>query len=191
MPQVAAKLIAAEPSCDVPIAPASDEHFRRRTVLLVDDDTDVLMLLGETMTGLGHRVIKAQDGRAALECLLKYSAIDCIFSDVVMPHGMNGVQFAAAARAIRPNLPVLLASCYSFESIRRLGAIPEGVDFIAKPYTLTDLFALLDRPRAVPGPCRTVDRRGMRRRAALLPEDTGVVTSLPAPHAADKFNLHD
>jgi DNA-binding NtrC family response regulator len=118
--------------------------FRRRTVLLVDDDADVLALLGETMTALGHRVITAQDGRAALKCLLKYRSIDCLFSDVVMPNGMTGLQLMTAARAVRPGLPALLASSYPREIVSSLGEIPDNVEFIAKPYALSDLFSLLD-----------------------------------------------
>jgi CheY-like chemotaxis protein len=120
-------------------------RFRPRTVLLVDDDTEVLSLLAETMSGFGHRVIQAKDGPEALKCLLKYRSIDCIFSDVVMPNGMTGVQLMAAARAVRPGLPALLASSYPKDYVSSLGDIPENVSFIAKPYLLTDLFALLDR----------------------------------------------
>jgi len=120
----------------------------------VDDDADVLSLLGEVMTALGHRVITAQDGPAALKCLLKYRAIDCILTDVVMPNGMTGLQLMTAARAVRPGLPAMIASSYPRELVSTLGEIPRDVAFIAKPYLLTDLFALLDGtgdPRPAPG----------------------------------------
>jgi DNA-binding NtrC family response regulator len=130
----------------------SSGAFRRRTVLLVDDDIEVLALLDEVITALGHRVIKAHDGEHALKCLLKYRSIDCIFTDVVMPNGMSGLQLMTAARAVRPGLPAMVASAYSREVVSALGDIPADVDFIAKPYLLTDLFELLDRQAAEPAP---------------------------------------
>jgi DNA-binding NtrC family response regulator len=117
---------------------------RGRTVLLVDDDTSVLSLLGETITSMGHKVIVAEDGRDALRCLLKYRSIDCLFSDVVMPNGMTGMQLAAAARAVRPGLPAVLASAYPREDVLAMGPMPDDVAFISKPYLLTDLYPLLD-----------------------------------------------
>ena len=132
----------------------STGNFRRRTVLLVDDDIEVLSLLGEIMTALGHRVIKAHDGEHALKCLLKYRSIDCIFTDVVMPNGMSGLQLMAAARAVRPGLPAMVASSYPREAVSALGDLPADVAFIAKPYLLTDLFALLDRQVVDPAPAR-------------------------------------
>jgi CheY-like chemotaxis protein len=128
------------------------EKFRPRTVLLVDDDAEVLALLAETISEFGHRVIQAKDGPDALKCLLKYRSIDCIFSDVVMPNGMSGVQLMTAARAVRPGLPGLLASSYPKEYVCTLGDIPENVEFITKPYLLTDLFALLDQQANLQGP---------------------------------------
>jgi CheY-like chemotaxis protein len=136
---------------------AAGRARRGRTVLLVDDDSSVLALLGETMTALGHKVIVAEDGRDALSRLLKCPSIDCLFSDVVMPHGMTGLQLVAAARAVRPGLRAVLASAYPREDVCAMGNIPDDVGFIAKPYLLTDLYPLLDgetrRYRAA-GPAR-------------------------------------
>lgn len=136
---------ATQPEGGAPLSCPDEVAFRRRTVLLVDDDEQVLDLLGEVITSMGHKVITAQDGREALSRLLKYRSIDCLFTDMVMPNGMSGLQLMAAARAIRPGLPALLASAYSREDICAQGDIPEDVDFIAKPYLLSDLTTLLDR----------------------------------------------
>jgi hypothetical protein len=71
-----------------------------------------------------------------------------------MPNGMTGMQLAAAARAVRPGLPVVLASAYPREEVCAMGPIPDGIDLLSKPYLLTDLYPLLDgapvRRRAAP-----------------------------------------
>jgi DNA-binding NtrC family response regulator len=117
---------------------------RALTVLLVDDDSSVLSVLGETISALGHSVIVAKDGRDALRLLFKCPFIDCLCSDIVMPNGMTGLQLLAAARALCPGLPVVLTSAYSREDVSALGDIPYDVAFIAKPYLLTDMRKLLD-----------------------------------------------
>ena len=124
-------------------APAN-ARFHGRTVLLVDDDSSVLSLLGETIAAMGHKVIVAHDGPDALRCLLRHRSIDCLFTDVVMPNGMTGMQLMVAARAVRPGLPAVIASAYPREDVCAMGDIPSDVNFIAKPYLLTDLYPLLD-----------------------------------------------
>jgi DNA-binding NtrC family response regulator len=131
-------------SCPAAAREHAHERFHGRTVLLVDDDTSVLSLLGETMAAMGHKVIVAHDGPDALRCLLRNRSIDCLFTDVVMPNGMTGVQLMAAARAVRPGLPAVIASAYPREDVCAMGDIPSDVNFIAKPYLLTDLYPLLD-----------------------------------------------
>jgi len=125
-----------------------DSPHNGRTVLLVDDDDSVLSLLGEIITAMGHKVYMAHDGRDALLCLLRHKSIDCLFTDVVMPNGMSGVQLMSAARAVRPGLPGLLASSYPRDDVSAMGEIPADVNFVAKPYLLTDLYRLLDAPPA-------------------------------------------
>jgi CheY-like chemotaxis protein len=108
-------------------------------VLLVDDDTGVLEMIGETIATMGHTVLTAQDGCQALHMLIDNRSINCLFTDVVMSSSMNGVQLVAAARAVRPGLPTLLASSYARDDVRAMGEIPGDVCFIAKPYLLSDL----------------------------------------------------
>jgi CheY-like chemotaxis protein len=134
----------------------AERGHRGRTVLIVDDDSNVLSLLGDIITALGHKVMVAEDGPDALRCLLKHRSIDCLFTDVVMPNGMTGLQLVAAARAVRPGMPAVLASAYPREEICAMGEIPDDVDFIAKPYLLTDLYPLLDGDRRIFRPSSTV-----------------------------------
>ena len=120
---------------------ASSVIKRTRTILFVDDDGSIRTLVGEILRASGHQVIEAEDGRTALRVLRTDASIDYLFTDIVMPNDMNGVQLMEAAREIRPGLPTLLASGYPREHLRDLGQIPEDVMFIAKPYSMADLNA--------------------------------------------------
>lgn len=82
------------------------------TVLLVEDDEQVLDMAIESLEELQYRVVVARDAREALSHLRGPDRIDIMFSDVVMPGGMNGAQLATEARILRPDLKVLLTSGY-------------------------------------------------------------------------------
>jgi CheY-like chemotaxis protein len=121
---------------------------RHRTILLVDDDQSVRSLVSEMLRILGHKVLEAEDAHDALNQLNKDRTIDYLFTDIIMPNDMNGVQLMTAARAARPGLPTLLASGYPKEVLRDLGSIPDDVSFIAKPYSLSDINAHISGLRA-------------------------------------------
>ena len=118
---------------------AASASKRSRTILFVDDDSSIRALVSEILRAGGHRVIEAEDGRAALNLLRADDTIDYLFTDTVMPNDMNGVQLMTAARAIRPGLATLLASGYPRDALRDLGQIPDDVTFLAKPYSMADL----------------------------------------------------
>jgi CheY-like chemotaxis protein len=101
--------------------------------------------------GLGYRTVLAQDARAALAMIESDERIDILFSDVVMPGGMNGAQLALAARQRRPQLKVLLTSGYTetaLSDMHRIDRLPEGVPLLHKPYRREDLASKLDRVRS-------------------------------------------
>ncbi|MBO9557356.1 MAG: response regulator [Caulobacter sp.] len=81
-------------------------------VLVVEDDPAVLAMAVETLEGLGYQVTTAETAAAALKKLKSRKAFDLLFSDVVMPGGVNGVELAHAALKVRPELKVLLTSGY-------------------------------------------------------------------------------
>ncbi len=108
------------------------------TVLVVEDDPDVLQLAVETLRSLDYRVLTAGDGPSALEVLERLGAIDFLFSDIVMPHGMNGVELARKAVRLRPALRVVLASGYT-NSTHAPGYDADNFAFITKPYRGSDL----------------------------------------------------
>lgn len=105
-------------------------------VLLVEDDPDVQLVAIETLRYLGYAVLTADEGMAALDVLRRDPEIAILFTDVVMPKGMSGVDLMHEARKLRPEIGVLLASGYARG---QLPTIPEGADFIAKPYRVEEL----------------------------------------------------
>ena len=82
------------------------------TVLLVEDDEQVLGMAVESLEELSYRVIVTRNAAEALEHLHGVERIDILFSDVVMPGGMNGSQLALEARRVRPDIKILLTSGY-------------------------------------------------------------------------------
>ena len=112
-------------------------------VLVVEDDETLREMAGESLTALGYSVMTASDARIALDLLRYPERIDILFSDVVMPGGMNGAQLADQARQLRPNLKVLLTSGYTNTATGGARALPSDVALLRKPYLREDLAAKL------------------------------------------------
>ncbi|WP_407159284.1 ATP-binding protein [Bradyrhizobium sp. STM 3557] len=125
-------------------SPAASERLSHggRKVLVVEDNDDVAELAMEMMTTLGFVVARAANAREALAKLAtNRGGVDLVFSDVVMPGGMNGVDLARELKRLRPELPVLLTSGYS-DAFRELDP-DEGLRLIEKPYRLETLQSAL------------------------------------------------
>jgi len=106
-----------------------------RTILLVEDDAGVRAVTAAMLKELQFNVIEADNGARALDIVDRESDIDLLFTDIVMPGGMNGFELGRLARERRPQLPVLYATGYSASY-----AAPEkGADMLAKPYREADL----------------------------------------------------
>jgi CheY-like chemotaxis protein len=111
------------------------------TVLLVEDDDLVRVHVAAQLEGLGYRVICARNGHEALEALRLSTHFDLLFTDVVMPGGMNGRELAEAANKIRPNLPVLFTSGYTEDAMVHHGRLDFGMRLLNKPYSRKALAA--------------------------------------------------
>src|SRR5262249_46161289 len=98
LPSVREREGAREAAGDAPRA----RRASNGTVLVVEDDPDVLDAAIETVRSLGYDVLTAGDARAALEILGRNIVIDVLFSDVIMPRGIDGVQLAQQASRLRP-----------------------------------------------------------------------------------------
>jgi CheY-like chemotaxis protein len=112
-------------------------------VLAVEDEPAVLAAAVETLTDLGYGVVAAHDATEALEQLRGTGRVDVLFSDVVMPGGMNGVQLAVEARRLRPGLRVVLTSGYTNEALTEGHGVPADVPVLPKPYRRDELARLL------------------------------------------------
>jgi signal transduction histidine kinase/CheY-like chemotaxis protein len=112
---------------------------RSEGVLLVEDDAAVLALATDVLLDLGYRVVTASDAAGALEILRRGEPIDLIFTDVVMPGGKSGIQLAAEARELRPDIKVLLTSGYPGEALARHRANGEEFPILAKPFRQAEL----------------------------------------------------
>lgn len=117
-------------------AEASVEESRPLKVLLVEDDPDVQLVTVEALRFMGYSVLTADEGNGALQVLRRDPDIDIMFTDVVMPKGMSGTELLEQARAMRPDMKILIASGYARA---QLPVIPPGCDFLAKPYRVEEL----------------------------------------------------
>ncbi|MBT6984984.1 MAG: response regulator, partial [Rhodospirillaceae bacterium] len=113
------------------------------TILLVEDDADVRESLAAQLTSLGYRVIEAEDGTAALAALSDAPNIDLLFTDVVMPGGLSGVELARRTLALRPELKILYSTGYSEEFIVEAGDMPDSAIVLRKPYDKSKLAATI------------------------------------------------
>ncbi|MCE2510033.1 MAG: PAS domain S-box protein [Alphaproteobacteria bacterium] len=104
------------------------------TILVVEDDMEMRSMAKRMLTGLNYRVIEAEDAFAALKLLDSTPNIDLLFTDVVLPRGLNGVELAKKARARREGLKVLLTSGYVGEFPEPLDWGDLGTDLVEKPY---------------------------------------------------------
>ncbi len=107
------------------------------TVLVVEDNAEVLELAVTTIRDLGYRVLTAADGPSALNIVQGGEPIDLLFSDIVMPGGMNGFELINRARVIRQGLKALVTSGYA--NVHRPGADRPDVPLLLKPYRRADL----------------------------------------------------
>jgi signal transduction histidine kinase len=108
-------------------------------VLVVEDDDGVRDSTVALLEDLGFSVLVAGTGAEALAQLRRSQRIDILFTDVVLPQGMNGRLLSIEAAALRPALPVLFTTGYARNAIIHDGRLDPGVQFIAKPYTQEEI----------------------------------------------------
>lgn len=132
-------------------------------ILLVEDNEEVRDHVSAMLSGLGYDVLCASGGQEALELLNRAGEIDLLFTDVMMPGGMNGREVALAARSTRPGLKVLFTSGYAEGALQRDGRLEPGVLLLAKPFRKRDL------------------AQKVREALTAAPPQTDLVTPGPAP----------
>ena|SRR5271166_1774663 len=108
-------------------------------ILVVEDDDALRAYTVQLLSELGYYVLEAQHGPEALRLLEGTQQVDLLFTDIVMPGGMNGRQLADAALLRRSDLKVLFTTGYSRNAIVHQGRLDPGVEMISKPFSMNAL----------------------------------------------------
>ena len=128
----------------MPEADRNDEAPRAvegETVLVVDDEPTVRMLVTDVLGDLGYQALEAEDGVSGLKVLQSRARVDLLVTDVGLPNGMNGRQVADAARVLRPGLKVLFITGYAENAVVGNGHLDPGMAVLTKPFAMDDLAA--------------------------------------------------
>ena len=104
-------------------------------VLVVEDEADVRAHTVALVEELGYRAVEASDGKSALEQLDRHPDVALLFTDVGLPHGMNGRQLSDEACSRRPDLKVLYTTGYARNAIIHDGRLDQGLHLVTKPFT--------------------------------------------------------
>ncbi len=126
------RLAAAPPPEETPSAAGE-------TVLVVDDEPTIRMLLADVLNGQGYTAIEAEEGAMALRILQSDARVDLLITDVGLPGGMNGRQLADAARVTRPDLKVLFITGYAENAIIGNAQLAPGMQLLTKPFVMEEL----------------------------------------------------
>jgi PAS domain S-box-containing protein len=116
-----------------------DKRSHVERVLIVEDEPDLMDVAASLFTSMGYDVLTASSGREAMD-VLEQRDVDILFTDVVMPNGMDGLQLASYTRAHYPDTKIMLASGYPLPALKqRHGQDLNEFAFVNKPYRLADL----------------------------------------------------
>ncbi len=128
------------PECSERTPEMNDElRGAGETVLVVDDESSVRMLVGEVLEELGYHAVEAEDGASGLRILETTRRVDLLITDVGLPGGMNGRQLADAALVARPDLKVLFITGYAETAVISGGQLRPGMHIVTKPFALDTL----------------------------------------------------
>ena len=125
----------------LPAAPGQDGGDHQDTtelVLIVEDEPDLMDVASALYISMGYEVVTAANADEAVP-LLENRKVDVLFTDIIMPQGMNGVELAVYTRARYPDVKIILASGYPLPALKLDEARLEDFGFVNKPYRLSDL----------------------------------------------------
>ncbi len=116
-----------------------------RLVLVVEDNRDLLAFSITALNRLGYRTAQAESAAAALELLKRLPDISILFTDIMLPGGMDGVALAREALRQRPGLKVLFTSGFAQRDLQGEVALPRDAELLSKPFRVSELSRHLDR----------------------------------------------
>jgi CheY-like chemotaxis protein len=108
-------------------------------VLAVEDNPGLRRILIKQLEDLGYQVLEAENAQSAMEILKREPRIDLLFTDIVLPGGVNGSELARMAEAMRSDLKVLFTSGFPEAAFGPGGALPAGAMLLGKPYRKDEL----------------------------------------------------
>jgi len=111
------------------------------TILVVEDEDELRTFTVEVLTDLGYRVLEARDASAALKLLETEPDLALLFTDVVLPGGINGRALSEELLRRRPGTPVLLTTGYTPNAVVHQGRLDQSVHLIGKPFSYAELAA--------------------------------------------------
>lgn len=120
-----------------------DEASKAKRIMVVDDNADVREMAAAFLSSLGYDTIEAESGEVALE-MLEEAQVDLVFSDIIMPGGMNGLQLLDQVRQRYPDIATLAATGYSENALERSPSIRD-LHIMPKPFKLDDLADLVEK----------------------------------------------
>jgi PAS domain S-box-containing protein len=124
---------AAPEETALPVIEPAQHH---ETILVVDDEETVRMLITDVLGELGHEALEAEDGRNGLKILESKRPIELLITDVGLPGGMNGRQLADAGRVLRPDLKILFITGYAENAVIGDGRLQPGMHVLTKPFAM-------------------------------------------------------
>ncbi len=136
LPRAAAPTAPDDGRAETPMEPPRP---RQKTVLIVEDDGQVLEVTAAMIGHLGYRTLTAKDGEEALALLDGGRDVDLLFTDVIMQGGMSGPELVGRARQRRPQLKALLFSGYDDTALEPHGVFSVDAKLLRKPYSKRDL----------------------------------------------------
>ena len=146
-----AKSAAARPGKHS-MAPRALRSPGNEAILAVEDNPDIRATVVRQLRDLGYRVHEAASAEAALQILDGEAAVDLLFTDMIMPGGLNGKELATKARATRPGLKVLFTSGFLGTSTNHGAQLEPGDVLLCKPYHKRDLAKAVDDALSTPAP---------------------------------------
>jgi CheY-like chemotaxis protein len=136
--------LAAQSKLDLNLVSSPNSNIPGRTVLVVDDEPDVLRLIQSILSEAGYQVVTASNGESAVKAFEKMGLTpDLVLTDVVMP-GMSGPMLVERLLALQPDLRVLFMSGYDDRQVVQRYVVEKGFRLIPKPFTIKSLRATIE-----------------------------------------------
>jgi CheY-like chemotaxis protein len=141
--------LAGESAPAAPEPPAAQvSSHAGGTVLVVDDEPELLEIAHEYLVAMGYSVFGADNAASALKTIAEDREIDLMITDIIMPGGMNGVELAEKARLLSPRLKVIYSSGFPADALVERNRTRVDDPMLRKPYQRTEFAAMVRRTLA-------------------------------------------